>query len=153
MAAIAFDPMEHIKQLEASGMPRAEAEAVVRVYTAMFVHNFDALVTKDYLDTRFSEFESRVDLRLIETDSKIRDLASRMDLRFAEAEKRTDDKLNDLSSRMGLRFAEAEARTDLRFAELESKMDVRFARMNVIQGVILVALVIPVLQAVLTWVR
>ena len=23
MAAIAFDPMEHIKQLEASGMPRA----------------------------------------------------------------------------------------------------------------------------------
>ena len=44
MAAIAFDPMEHIKLLEASGMPRAEAEAVVRVYTAMFVHNFDALL-------------------------------------------------------------------------------------------------------------
>ena len=108
----------------------------------MFVHNFDALVTKDYLDTRFSEFESRVDLRLIETDSKIKDLESRIDFRFAEAENRTDAKLNDLSSRM-----------DLRFAELESKMDVRFARMNVIQSVILVALVIPVLQAVLTWIR
>jgi hypothetical protein len=131
MAAIAFDPMECIQQLEASGIPRDQAEAVVKVYTGMFVHNFDALVTKDYLDARFSEFESRVGLRFAETDGKLKDLESRIDLRFAESE----------------------SRTNMRFAELESKIDVRFARMNVIQGVILVALVIPVLQAVLTWVR
>jgi len=42
----------------------------------MFIHNFDALVTKDYLDTRFSEFESRIDLRLTKLESK-------MDVRFA----------------------------------------------------------------------
>jgi hypothetical protein len=123
MAAIAFDPMEYLKQLEASGMPRSQAEAIAKGFIDMSVHNFDALVTKDYLDSRFSAFESRIDLRL------------------AEAENRTDGKFKDLESRM-----------DLRFVALESKMDVRFARMNVIQGVILLALVIPVLQAVLTWV-
>ena len=146
MAAIVLDPMEFMQQLEASGMPRSQAEAVVKGYTAMLVHNFDALVTKDYLDTRFSEFESRIDLRFVEAensiDSRLKDLESRMDLRFAEAENRTDAKLNDLSSRM-----------DLRFAEMESKMDVRFARMNVTMGIILVAVAIPVLQAVLTWLR
>ncbi len=112
MAAIAFDPMEFARRLEATGMPREQAEEVAKGFVKMSLHNFDALVTKDYLDTRFSEFESRMDLR----------------------------------------FAEAESRTSIRFAELESRMEVRFARMNVIQGVILVALVIPVLQAVLTWV-
>ncbi len=153
MAAVALDPMEFMQQLEASGMPRPQAEAVVRGYTAMLVHNFDALVTKDYLDTRFSEFESRIDLRFAdlesridrrfaEADGKLNDLESRMDLRFAEAANRTDAKINDLSSRM-----------DLRFAELESKMDVRFARMNVILGILLVGIIIPNLQAVLTWVR
>ena len=123
MAAIAFDPMEYLKQLEASGMPRSQAEAIAKGFIDMSVHNFDALVTKDYLDSRFSAFESRIDLRL------------------AEAENRTDGKFKDLESRM-----------DLRFVALESKMDVRFARMNAIQGVILLALVIPVLQAVLTWI-
>ena len=76
MAAIAFDPMDYMQQLEAAGMPRNQAEAVVKGFSAMFIHNFDALVTKDYLDTRFSEFESRVDLRFAT-------LESRMDVRFA----------------------------------------------------------------------
>ena len=116
MAAIALDPMEFMQQLEASGMPREQAEAVVRGYTAMLVHNFDALVTKDYLDTWCAEFETRMDLRFAEADGKLKDLESNIDLKFAS-------------------------------------METRFARMNVIQGVILVALVIPVLQAVLTWVR
>ena len=102
MAVVSSNPLEYAEQLEAAGMPREQAQVVAKGLTTMFIHNFDELVTKDYLDTRFSEFESRIDLR---------------------------------------------------FVELESKMDVRFARMNVIQGVILLALVIPVLQAVLTWIR
>ena len=104
-------------------MPRSQAEAIAKGFIDMSVHNFDELVTKDNHDSRFSEFESTIDLRL------------------AEAENRTDGKFKDLESRM-----------DLRFVALESKMDVRFARMNVIQGVILLALVIPVLQALRTWV-
>ena len=113
MAVVSFNPLEYAEQLEAAGMPRDQAQVVAKGLTTMFIHNFDELVTKDYLDTRFSEFESR----------------------------------------MGLRFAESESRVDLRFAELESRMDVGFTRVNVIQGILLVAVAIPTLQTILTWLR
>ena len=113
MAVVSFKPLEYAEQLEAAGMPRDQARVVAKGLTTMFIHNFDELVTKDYLDTRFSEFESR----------------------------------------MGLRFAESESRVDLRFAELESKMDVGFTRVNVVQGSLLVAVAIPTLQTILTWLR
>jgi hypothetical protein len=109
MAAVAFDPLEYAQQLEAAGMPRAQAEVVAKGLTAMFIHNFDALVTKDYLDTRFSEFGARMDLRV----------------------------------------AESESRVDQRFAGIDTQL----ARASVLQRVILAALAIPVLQAVLLWVR
>ena len=109
MAVVAFDPLEYAQQLEAAGMPRAQAQVVAKGLTTMFIHNFDALVTKDYLDTRFLEFESRMDLR----------------------------------------FSEMESRTDSRFASMET----RFARVNVMLGVILAALAIPVLQTVLVWLK
>ena len=100
MAAIAFDPLEYTHQLEASGVPREQAEVHAKAMTAMFLHNFDALVTKDYLDSRFNEFETRI-----------------------------------------------EAKMDKRFAEI----DVRFARVNLLLGVILVAVAIPALQSLLAW--
>ena len=98
MAVVSFDPLEYADQLEAAGMPRAQAQVVAKGLTTMFIHNFDELVTKDYLDTRFSAFEARVDLK---------------------------------------------------FADLET----RFARVNVVLGILLVGIIIPNLQAVLTWVR
>jgi hypothetical protein len=149
MAAVAFDPLEYAQQLEAAGMPRAQAEVVAKGLTAMFIHNFDALVTKDYLGTRFSEFEARIDLRFSEFEAKIDlrfvDLESRIDQRFVGI----DQRFADLESRMKLRFADVESRMDLRFADMET----RFARVNVMLGVILAALAIPVLQTVLLWVR
>jgi hypothetical protein len=30
----------------------------------MFIHNFDSLVTRDYLDTRFTEFETRIEAKM-----------------------------------------------------------------------------------------
>ena len=152
MAAVAFDPLEYAQQLEAAGMPRAQAEVVAKGLTAMFIHNFEslprfigyALVTKDYLDTRFSEFEARIDLRFV-------DLESRMDQRFVAI----DHRFTDLESRMELRFADFESRMDQRFATMDLRfagMETRFARVNVMLGVILAALAIPVLQTVLLWV-
>jgi len=126
-------------------MPRAQAEVVAKGLTAMFIHNFDALVTKDYLDTRFSEFEARIDLRFV-------DLESRMDQRFVAI----DHRFTDLESRMELRFADFESRMDQRFATMDLRfagMETRFARVNVMLGVILAALAIPVMQTVLLWVR
>jgi hypothetical protein len=130
--------LEYAQQLEAAGMPRAQAEVVAKGLTAMFIHNFDTLVTKDYLDTRFSAFEARIDLRFA-------DMESRTDRRFAESESR----MNQRFAGMDLHFADLESRMDLRLAGMET----RFARVNVLLGVILAALAIPVLQTVLLWVR
>ena len=47
MAAVAFDSLQYAHQLEAAGMPRAQAEVIAQGLTAMFMHNFDSLVTKD----------------------------------------------------------------------------------------------------------
>jgi hypothetical protein len=64
MAAVAFDPLEYTHKLEASGVPREQAEVHAQAMTAMFIHNFDALVTKDYLDTRFDAFEIGVNANM-----------------------------------------------------------------------------------------
>ncbi len=107
MAAIAFDPLEYTHQLEASGVPREQAEVHAKAMTAMFLHNFDALVTKDYLDSRLNELEVKT--------------GARMDKRFAEMESSLDK-----------RFAEMEFSIDKRFADMESSLDKRFAEMGIL---------------------
>lgn len=68
-------------------MPQAQARVVAKGLTTMFIHHFNELVTKDYLDTRFSEFECRIGLQLVEaeraTDSRFTRLESKMDVNFA----------------------------------------------------------------------
>jgi hypothetical protein len=71
MAAVAFDSLHYAHQLEAAGMPRAQAEVIAQGLTSMFVHNFDSLVTKDYLDVRFSEQSVKMDLLSAEIDGKL----------------------------------------------------------------------------------
>ena len=83
MAAIAFDPLEYTHELEASGVPREQAEVHAKAMTARFLHNFDALVTTDYLDARFSEFEARVDKRFVESEARV-------DKRFTESDAKMD---------------------------------------------------------------
>ena len=70
MSAVAFDSLEYAHQLESAGMPRAQAEVVAKGLTSMFIHNFEALVTKDYLDTRFAESEAKMDTRFVELEAK-----------------------------------------------------------------------------------
>ena len=125
MAALAFDSLEYAHQLEAAGMPRNQAEVVAKGLTSMFIHNFDALVTKDYLDTRFNEFETRVE--------------AKMDKRFAQVDMRF--------AQVDMRFAQLETKMELRFAQSDAKTGTSFARLQVIAGVILVAVAIPLLQS------
>ena len=125
MAAVAFDSLEYAHQLEAAGMPRNQAEVVAKGLTSMFIHNFDALVTKDYLDTRFNEFETRVE--------------AKMDKRFAQVDMRF--------AQVDMRFAQLETKMELRFAQSDAKTGTSFARLQVIAGVILVAIAIPLLQS------
>ncbi|MEH6587353.1 MAG: hypothetical protein V7720_12390 [Halioglobus sp.] len=83
MAAIAFDPLEYTHQLEASGVPREQAEVHAKAMTAMFLHNFDALVTKDYLDSRFNEFETRIEAKMDRRFAAVDARFAQMDVRFA----------------------------------------------------------------------
>ena len=120
MAAVAFDSLEYAHQLEAAGMSREQAEVVAKGLTVMFIHNFDALVTRDYLDTRFTEFETRIE--------------AKMDRRFTEVDGRFTD--------IDRRFDELEQNFELRFERIDSK----FSRIYLMFGVTMVAVTIPVLQ-------
>ena len=94
MAAIAFDPLEYTHDLEAVGVPREQAEVHARAMTDRFIHNFEALVTTDYLDSRLSESEARVDKRFTESDARV-------EKRFVES----DGKMDAGFSRIDLELA------------------------------------------------
>ena len=134
MAAVAFDPLEYTHQLEASGVPRAQAEVHARAMTAMFLHNFDALVTKDYLDVRLTEFETRLEARV----------DKRIDQRFAELEERFVGRFADIDKR----FTEVDQRfagIDLRLERMEGK----FTLVYWMQGLTIACVVIPVIRSFL----
>ena len=101
MAAIAFNTLAYVRRIVAAGVPREQAEAQADAMKEAFVHNVDALVTRDYLDTRFTEFETRVE--------------ANMDKRF---------------SAMEASVAERFSSVDQQFLGLESRMDVQFATIN-----------------------
>ena len=124
MAAVAFDPLEYTHQLEASGVPREQAEVHAKAMTAMFLHNFEALVTKDYLDSRFNEFETRVEATI---DKRFRDMESRVDKRFALFE-----------SEMSQRFATVDLRLE--------RMNGRFNLLYWMQGITIACVVVPVIH-------
>jgi len=44
-------------------MPREQAEVVAKGLTTMFIHNFDSLVTKDYLEMRFAATDAAIQAR------------------------------------------------------------------------------------------
>lgn len=148
MAAIVLTPTGFAEQLQEAGMPPAQAKVVAEGLAAMYVQHFDALVTKDYLNTRFDEFESRIgrelDHRFAQVDARFADIEARFDARFAEV----DHRFAAQDARFELRFNELESRMQLGFAEMET----RFAKVNVMLAVILAALAVPVLQTVLVWV-
>ena len=60
MAAILFDVYECARQLKEAGFTEQQAEAQARIMGQAFVHNIDQLVTRDYLDARLAEVETRI---------------------------------------------------------------------------------------------
>ena len=60
MAAIIFDVYECDRQLKEAGFTEQQAEAQARIMGQAFVHNVDQLVTRDYLDARLAEVETRI---------------------------------------------------------------------------------------------
>jgi hypothetical protein len=134
MAAIAFDPLEYTHELEASGVPRKQAEVHAKAMTARFLHNFDALVTRDYLDTRFTEFETRVeanmDRRFSEVDQRFTEMESCFDRRFTEMESCFDRRFTEMESSVDMRFVEMKGSMASSFTEMESNADKRFVKVE-----------------------
>jgi len=112
MAAIAFDPLGYTRELEASGVPRNQAEVHAKAMTATFLHNFDALVTRDYLDTRFAGLEASWDKRFT-------GLEASWDKRFAESEASSDK-----------RFAEFRLEVHQEIAKLRGELGDMKAKLN-----------------------
>jgi hypothetical protein len=131
MAAIAFDPLGYTRELEASGVPRNQAEVHAKAMTATFLHNFDSLVTRDYLDTRFTEFEARImsvmDRRFAGVDSHFVKLETSLEQRFVAIESNIDRRFSEANANIDKRFAESDAKFDKRFAESDARIDKGFA--------------------------
>jgi hypothetical protein len=129
MAAVAFDSLEYAHQLEAAGMPRAQAEVIAQGLTSMFVHNFDSLVTKDYLDARFSEQSARLDT---------------MDVKF-------DAKLGLLSAEIDAKFRLFSAEFDAKLGLLSAEIDGKLGKLYVMLGVIMAGVAVPIIQTAIAW--
>ena len=138
MSAVAFDSLEYAQQLEAVGMSREQAEVVAKGVTRMFIHNFDSLVTRDYLDTRFTEFETRIEAKL---DRRFAELAGDINRRFAEMTGEFDRHLGELAGDTDRRFAAV----DVRFERVEGKFNLVYW----MQGLTLACVVVPLIRSFL----
>jgi hypothetical protein len=78
----------------------------------MFLHNFDALVTKDYLDSRVNEFETRVEARL---DKRLAEFSVGIDQRLSQFDKRFTEMETDINRRF--------AAVELRFERIDGKFN------------------------------
>ena len=105
MAAVAFDSLHYAHQLEAAGMPRAQAEVIAQGLTSMFVHNFDSLVTKDYLDVRFSEQSARMDFLATDLGSKMDAMDAKFDAKLGLLSAEIGGKLGKLYVMLGVIMA------------------------------------------------
>ncbi len=88
MAAILMNSTEFAQQMEEAGIPRAQADVIAKGLATMVVHNFDALVTKDYLDVRFGEFEARIGREMDRQFAEVERRFAEIDQRFAEQDGR-----------------------------------------------------------------
>ena len=138
MSAVAFDSLEYAHQLEAAGLSREQAEVVAKGVTRMFIHNFDSLVTRDYLDTRFTEFETRIEAKM---DRRFAELAGDINRRFAEMTGEFDRRLGELASDTDRRFAAV----DVRFERVEGKFNLVYW----MQGLTLACVVVPLIRSFL----
>lgn len=128
MAALAFDALKFARRLIAAGVPEKQAETQAELMAEAFVYNMDAVVTKDYLDARFSEQDARLETRLIEQDTRTNSRFASMDQKLASIDKTLAD--------MDQRFAGIDpqfAGIDQKFSEIDKKfagIDVHFAEIK-----------------------
>ena len=153
MAAIAFDTLAYVRRIVAAGVPREQAEAQADAMQEAFVHNVDALVTRDYLDTRFTECETRVeahmDRRFTEVDQRFTATETNVGQRFTAMEASMDQRCTAMEASVDRRCTAMEVSVDKRFDSLElrfERIDSKFSRIYLMFGLTMIAATIPILQ-------
>ena len=142
MSAIVFDSLAYVRRVVAAGMPREQAEAQAEAMKEVFVHNIDALVTRDYLDVRFNEFATRFEASM---DRRFTEMTGSIDKRFSEMTGSIDQRFSEMNGSIDQRFAAVEARfsaIDVRF----ERLDGRFNLVYWMQGLTLACVVIPAIR-------
>ena len=71
MAAVAFDTLSYARRLKEAGVPEKQAEVQAELMAEAFVFNMDSLVTKDYLEARFAQQDSMLEVRFAALENKI----------------------------------------------------------------------------------
>jgi hypothetical protein len=137
MAAIAFGPLEYTHQLEASGVPREQAEVHAKTMTTMFLANLDALVTRDYLDSSFNEFEARIESCIDKRFDGVDKQFGGVDKRFAEVAHRFNA--------IEMRFVELESSINVCFERVDGKLRLLFW----MQALTIACVVLPVIRDLL----
>jgi len=139
MAISIFDTHKFVRRMEAAGLTLEQAEAQADVLTEAFTVNLEALVTKEYL-------ESRLEVRFAENQAY-------MDKRFAEQQTSVDTRFAEQYAYMDKRFAEQKAYTDSRFSELRSELVELRAQVDSnqrvfvwTQAIVVAAVLIPYLE-------
>ena len=132
MAISIFDTHKFVRRLEAAGLTLEQAEAQAEVLTEAFTVNLEALVTKEYL-------ESRLDVRFAEQQAYI-------DTRFAKQDARFDARFAEQDARIDKCFAEQDARFEKRFVNLEARMDSDRRVFVWTQAIVVSAVVLPYLE-------
>ena len=122
MAVTTFDTLKFVRRLEQAGMPSEQAEAQAEVLTEAFNVNLEALVTKDYME-------------------------SRLEVRFAEQQTKIDKRFADQTAYIDTRFAEQNAYIDTRFAEVNSN----FKTLYWILAIVVSATVGPLLERLIAF--
>lgn len=134
------NPMKYIRDLEAAGFKRDQAEAQVQVVLDAIegdlVTKADFGVFQERTDNRFMQNFSRIDSRLKEHEQSI-------DRRFSAFEQRIDSDLIQLEQRFDNKLIQLEQRVDKKFIELEFRLLTRLSALYV--GTISIAV------AVLAW--
>ena len=116
--------------------------------TARFLHNFDALVTTDYLDTRLTEFETRIEASMERRFTEV-------DKRFTEVDKRfieVDRQFTDFGAGIDRRFADLRLEMYGEFGAVRGELgDVRGTlKLHSWMSALLIAgIFIPLLQGLL----
>ena len=153
MAAVAFDSLHYAHQLEAAGMPRAQAEVIAQGLTSMFVHNFDSLVTKDYLDARFSEQSVKMGFLATEFGSRLNSMDTRLDGMDTRLDG-IDTRLDSMDARfdsMDTRLDSMDVKFDAKLGLLSAQIDGKLGKLYVMFGVIMAGLAVPIIQTLITW--